>query len=95
MLNQSLTQVSRAESVCFAQKRSILLNPLPLKAQFCGYETCEKVQPTVYVSKNRNHGLQHFACFVTTSATFYPMERNLPMQPFNVESHNCELRTAN
>ena len=39
--------LSRAESVRFPQKRSILINPLPLKAQFCGYETCEKVQPTV------------------------------------------------
>ena len=49
----------------------------------------------VYVSKNRNHRFQPFACFVTSRATQSPMDHNLPMQPLIVESRNFELRTAN
>ena len=42
----------------------------------------------VYVSKNRNRSLQPFAFFVTTRATQFPMDHNLPMQPLEVESRN-------
>ena len=63
------------------------LQPPPID-QFISQQpkTSEKAAPMVHVSKNRNHVSSLFESFVTTSAAFWAILRNPPMEPLRLRN---------